>query len=127
MIDESQGPAGEMVRRALGISTHLYHLIVQPGSQLTGHHAGHAGSGLANAHIAEARDFDEIRSLVPGSIALVDELEGASRASLPRAHALLAARIAPDDEQLAELALSNDPSSDAVRRMLLQALRGDHG
>ena len=124
LIDESAGPAGDRVRRALGISTYLYHLIVQPGSQLTDHHAGHAGSGLANAHIAEPRDFEEIRSNASGSITLVDEMEGAARSGLTRAQALLAAQIAPDDEAVAALSTDPNPNAELVRRTLLNALRG---
>ena len=127
VIDESQGPAGDLVRRALGISTHLYHLIVQPGSQLTGHHAGHAGSGLANAHVAEARDIEEMRSLAPRSSLLIDELEGATRAGLPHAQALLASRIATGSQDLANLANEPSPRPDQVRRMLLESLRGSDG
>ena len=127
LIDESAGPAGNSVRRALGISTYLYHLIVQPGSQLTGHHAGHAGSGLANADISESRDFEEIRANASGTIGLVDEMEGAARAGLPRAQALLAAQIAPGSEAVGALAAEADPSPDQVRRTLLNALRGPRG
>jgi hypothetical protein len=123
MIDERSGPAGDRVRRALGITTYLYHLIVQPGSQLTGHHAGHAGSGLANAHVAEARDFEAIRAHARGREALVDELEGAALAGLVRAQALLAGEIAPWDEQVAALAAGR-PDPAALRRALLAALRG---
>jgi hypothetical protein len=125
MIDETHGPAGELVRRALGITTHLYHLIVQPGSQLTGHHAGHAGAGLANSHIAEARDFDAIRARSKGNEAVVDEMEGAALAGLARAQVLLARELAPWDHDLQELAKTR-PDVVAVRRALLAALRADH-
>jgi hypothetical protein len=77
MIDESNGPAGDKVRRVLGVATHLCHLIVQPGAQLTGHHAGHAGAGLANSHVAAARDFDSIRAHASGRERLVDEMAAA--------------------------------------------------
>ncbi len=127
MIDESAGPAGEQVRRALGISTYLYHLIVQPGSQLTGHHAGHAGSGLANAHIAESRDFDEIRAHAGSKVALVDEMEGATRAGLRKAHALLATQVVGGNESLEALAAEARPDPEKVRRALLDALRGTGG
>lgn len=124
MIDERNGPAGDLVRRALGVTTHLYHLIVQPGAQLTGHQAGHAGAGLANSHVAEARDFDAIRAHAGGRERLVDEMEGAALAGLPRAHALLAREIAPWNAELAEVAeRSTDPAE--VRRALLTAVRGD--
>lgn len=124
-VDESRGTAGDDVRRALGLSTYFYHLIVRPGSQLTPHHAGHAGAGLANSHAAEARDFGAIRQYAPGRERLVDEMEGAATAGLTVAQALLAARIAPADEQLADLAAATVPPDPArIRRLLLQALRG---
>lgn len=125
MIDEAKGPASELVRRALGVTTHLYHLIVQPGAQLTGHHAGHAGAGLANSHIAMARDFDAIRSRSRGNEGLVDEMEGAALAGLSRAQVLLARELAPWDTELAELAKGR-PDSVALRRALLTALRAGH-
>ncbi|MGI8518269.1 MAG: hypothetical protein ACR2ME_08010 [Acidimicrobiia bacterium] len=117
-IDESAAPRPDLVRRAIGISTHLYHLIVQPGSQLTQHHAGHAGSGLANSHVAEARDFEAIRAAAKGREALVDEMEGAAAAGLPRAQVLLAREIAP------ELGQMNYADPEAVRKALLSAVRG---
>jgi hypothetical protein len=127
LIDESAGPAGDQVRRALGVATHLYHLIVQPGAQLTEHHAGHAGSGLANAHLAEARDFDLIRKNAPGAGGLIEEMAGASLAGLPRALALLAREIAGNDETIQELATDPQPDPTEVRRALLAALRTDDG
>lgn len=124
MIDESTGPASKEVRRTLGITTHLYHLIVQPGSQLTPHQAGHAGAGLANSDIAEARDFDSIRSRVGGREALVDEMEGAALAGLVHAQALLARELAPWDQDLIEVTkTSSDPTE--LRRALLAALRSE--
>jgi hypothetical protein len=124
LIDESSGPAAESVRRTLGITNHLYHLIVGPGSQLSPHHAGHAGSGLANSQVAEARDFESIRARVTGREALVDEMEGAALAGLVRAHALLAAEIAPRDEGVRRLAGNDHPEPADVRKTLLAALRG---
>lgn len=124
MIDESNGPAGDLVRRALGVTTHLYHLIVQPGAQLTGHQAGHAGAGLANSHVAEARDFDSIRAHASGRERLVDEMEGATVAGLVRAQALLAREIAPWNTELAEIAKRSTDTVE-VRRALLTALRSD--
>lgn len=125
MIDESRGTAGDEVRRALGITTHLYHLIVQPGSQLTSHHAGHAGSGLANAHIAESRDFEAIRAHARGRESLVDEMEGAARAGLTRAQALLAQEIAPWSEAVATMAADASSSAEDIRRAVVTALRGE--
>jgi hypothetical protein len=124
VIDEHTAPAGDRVRRSVGITTHLYHLIVQPGSQLTGHHAGHAGAGLANAHAAEARDFEAIRARARGQESLVEEMEGAALAGLMRAQALLAREIAPDDEQVQALVAGSDPDPAALRRAVLDALRG---
>jgi hypothetical protein len=126
-IDESAAPAPELVRRALGITTHIYHLIVQPGSQLTAHHAGHAGSGLANAHVTEARDFESIRAAARGRESLVDEMEGAAMAGLPRAQALLAREVAPWNDQVVELAQVPDPDPETVRKALLQAVRRSPG
>ena len=118
MVDERNGAAGHLVRRGLGVTTHLYHLIVAPGAELTGHHAGHAGAGLANSHVAEARDFDSIRAHASGREHLVDEMEGAAVAGLVRAQALLAAAIAPWSDPLTKLAeTSTDPAE--IRRALL--------
>jgi hypothetical protein len=124
LIDESSGPAAEPVRRTLGITTHLYHLIVGPGSQLSPHHAGHAGSGLANSQVVEARDFESIRARAVGREALVDEMEGAALAGLVRAQALLAGEIAPRDEAVRRLTGTQRPEPADVRRALLAALRG---
>lgn len=101
MIDETAGPASAQVRRTLDVSTYLYHLIVQPGSELTGHHAGHAGAGLGMSHVAGARDFEAIRARARGREALVDEMEGAALAGLLRAQALLAREIVPWDDAVA--------------------------
>ncbi|MGH9116747.1 MAG: hypothetical protein ACRD0A_02370 [Acidimicrobiales bacterium] len=123
LIEESAGPATERVRRTLGISTHVYHLVVEPGAELGPHHAGHAGAGLANAHGAEARDFDAIRHRLPGQEAVVDEIEGAARAGLARASALLARELVPWDEKVARLASEPHPAPVEVRRALLAAVR----
>lgn len=124
LIDESQGPAYAEVRHALGVTTVAYHIVAQPGSGLTPHHAGHVGSGLASGHSAAARDFETIRSRVRGREALVDELAGAMRAGLPRAAALLARAIAPRDAALAALADAPAPDPDEVRKALLASLGG---
>ena len=120
LIDESEAPDYEEVRRVLGIRTVVYHLAVPPGGSLTAHHALHAGTGLAHSHAAAARDFDALRAHAPGREALVDEMQGASIAGLPRAQVALARAIAPGVE-----GLSVDPPSDPqeVRRTLLQHLR----
>ena len=122
MIDERSGPASSDVRQAVGVTTHLYHLIVQPGSGLTPHQAGHAGAGLANSHIAEARDFQAIRAHASGAATLVDEMEGAALAGLQVAQRLLAQQIAPWSEEVKQLPPS--ASAEEVRRTLLTALRG---
>ncbi|CAN5803666.1 hypothetical protein BH23ACT10_BH23ACT10_07280 [soil metagenome] len=123
LIDESAAPASALVRRTLGVATYLYHLIVQPGSELTGHHAGHAGAGLAMSHVADARDFESMRSQARGSEVLVDEMEGAALAGLVRAQALLAREIAPWDETTAALAASPKPDPGELRRAVLAAVR----
>lgn len=125
MIDESQGAAFDQVRRVIGLSTHLYHLVVQPGSQLTDHHAGHAGAGLAMDHLSEARDFEAMRATARGREALVDELEGATRAGLVRAQGLLAAAIVPGDDAVQQLLGAPTPPEPAVlRKAVLAAVRG---
>jgi hypothetical protein len=124
LVAESAGPAPEEVRRVLGVRTYLYHIVVEPGSQLTPHHATHAGTGLASAHAAAARDLEAIRGHAPGRQELVDELAGAAAAGLVRAQALLARAIAPDDQGVAEAASASPPQPEALRAALLRALRG---
>ncbi len=125
LIDEREGPAGDRVRSAMGITTYLYHLVVQPGGQLTGHHASHAGAGLANAHIADARDFEAIRAHASGRAYLVDEMEGAAVAGLRRAQALLAREIVPWDDEVGRLASAPTTDPSELRRALLAALRSE--
>lgn len=124
LVDEFAGPAFAEVRHVLGISTAVYHLVAQPGSGLTAHHAGHVGSGLASSDSRVARDFETIRSRVRGRERLVDELEGAAHAGLRRAQALLARAIAPRDAAVGELAEDPDPDPDAVRKALLAHVGG---
>ena len=124
LIDESEGPASEAVRGALGIATVVYHVVTQPGSGLTGHHAGHVGSSLASQHSAAARDFDRLRDRARGREALVDEMEGASVAGLARAQVLLARAIRPHDKALdeaVEASLRGAPDPDGVRKILLDS------
>ncbi len=95
LIDETAAPAFTEVRRELGIGTVVYHFVAEPGAGLSGHQGAHVGTGLANGHSAAARDFETIRSRAraargPG------RRDGRRRgAGLVRAHALLAAAIAP--------------------------------
>ena len=124
LIDESAGPAFGEVRHALGVSTVVYHLVAEPGAGLSAHHAAHVGTGLAGGHSAVARDFETIRSRVRGREDLVDEMAGAAAAGLVRAHALLAAAIAPGRPALAALAAQPHPDPDQVRRELLAAVGG---
>ena len=123
LIDETSGEPGAEVRRVLGISTHLYHLVVQPGAALGPHHAGHTGTGLANAHAAAARDFETLRHLVTSRIGLIDEMQGAATAGLPRAQALLAREVAPQDAAVAGLAGVLQPDPTEIRRTLIAAVR----
>jgi hypothetical protein len=124
LLAEKDGPDYAEVRHALGITTVVYHVVAQPGSGLTAHHAGHVGSGLAAADTAAARDFETIRSRVRGREGLVDELVGASIAGLPRAQALLARAIAPRDASVAALADAPVPDPVAIRRALLASVGG---
>jgi len=124
LVAETAGPDPDEVRRVLGIRTYLYHLVVEPGSQLTPHHATHAGTGLASAHAAATRDLEAIRAHAPGRRELVDELAGATTAGLVRAQALLARAIAPGDEGVAAAAAATDLEPEALRTALLRALRG---
>ena len=82
------------------------------------------GTGLAGGHSAAARDFETIRSRVRGREDLVDEMAGAAAAGLVRAHALLAAALAPNNAQLRALACQRRPDPDVVRRELLAAVGG---
>jgi hypothetical protein len=123
LLDESGGPAQEQVRRLLGLRTNLYHLAVAPGGGLTAHHAQHAGTGLAHAHAAAARDYESIRVHARGRERLVDDLAGADLAGLRFAVAALAARIAPQDAAVAELAGAAEPDPVALRRAVLEAVR----
>jgi hypothetical protein len=117
LVAEADGPAPEEVRRVLGVGTYLYHLVVEPGSQLTPHHATHAGTGLASAHATAARELETIRAHAPGRQELADELAGATTAGLVRAQALLARELAPGDPAVAA---ATDPA--AIRAALVKAL-----
>jgi hypothetical protein len=125
LLDESGGPAGQQVRSLLGVRTFLYHLTVQPPAELGEHHAGHTGAGLAGAHAASAREFEAIRSAVPGREVLVDEMEGAAIAGLRQAQALLARTIAPEDAAVDAAAAKAPPDPDELRRAVLRAVRRD--
>lgn len=124
LVDETRGPAFDEVRRALGVSTVIYHFVAGEGAGLTAHNATHVGTGLANGHSANARDFETIRSRVRGREALVDELAGAAQAGLPRAQALLARAIAPHNAGVAEACAADPPDPDAIRRALLAGVGG---
>jgi hypothetical protein len=124
LLDESHGPAFEDVKRALGISTVIYHFVAEPGAGLSGHQASHVGTGLANGHSAVRRDFDTIRSRVRGREALVDEMVGAAEVGLVRAHALLARAISPHDQAVLAATEGDRPDPDTVRRTLLEAVGG---
>lgn len=55
-LAEAARPGGPSVRDVLGLDTVLYHLTVSIDGSLTGHHAVHAGGGLARAHLARMGD-----------------------------------------------------------------------
>lgn len=124
LLDESPGPALDQVRSLLGVRTYLYHLTLQPSGHLGEHHAGHAGTGLANAHAAGAREFDAIRRAVPGRERLVDEMEGAALAGLVHAQRLLATAIVPGDPEVAAAAGREPADPEGLRRAVLRAVRG---
>lgn len=124
LLPETDGPAYAEVKRALGVGTVLYHVVAEPGSGLSGHHAAHVGTGLANGHSAVARDFDTIRSRARGREALVDELSGAAVAGLPHAQALLARAISPYDEGVKAACEAPAPDPEAIRKAVLAAVGG---
>lgn len=124
LVDERAEPAYAEVKHALGLTTVVYHVVAQPGSGLTPHHAGHVGSGLASGHSSAARDFETIRSRVHGREALVDELVGAASAGLPRAQALLAKAIAPHNAEIDKLVAGPSPDPDEIRKALLASVGG---
>jgi len=124
LLEERDEPAFEEVKRALGVGTVLYHLVAQPGAGLSGHHATHVGTGIANGHSAAARDFETIRSRARGREALVDELAGAAIAGLPHAQALLARAISPYDDGVREACEAGRPDPDAIRKAVLTAVGG---
>lgn len=114
-------PAPASVRRVLGVSDVIYHLSVAPGGGLAPHHAQHAGTGLANQHAAAVRDADTLRAALPGREDLVDELAVAERLGLHRAVRLLAAELAPGDEDVARAIAGQDDAG--VRRALVARVR----
>ena len=123
LVDESDDAQPRQVREVLGVRTVVYHLSVPPGGGLSGHHALHAGTGLAHAHAAAQRDVDGIAALATGREELVAELRGAAVAGLPIAQLLLARAIDPSNPTLA----TADPHAvdpETVRRSLLAGLRG---
>ncbi len=121
LIDESEGPQPDQVRSVLGIRTVVYQLSVPPGGGLTPHHAQHAGTGLAHAHAAAARDYDTLQAL-GAAAAVVDEMHGAEVAGLPLAVLALARGLLPDGDPSLDLP---DPDPAAVRRALIRSLRAD--
>jgi hypothetical protein len=74
--------------------------------------------------VADARDYDAIRSRARGREGWVDEMEGAALAGLRRAHALLAVELAPWDESLRQLSREGADVA-TVRRALLATLRSE--
>ena len=124
LVDETEQPGFADVKRALGVTTVIYHFVAQPGAGLSAHQASHVGTGLANGHSAVRRDFDTIRSRARGREALVDEMAGAARAGLTHAQALLAKQISPHNAGVAAACDVAQPDPDAVRKALLDALGG---
>ena len=107
------------MREVLGLSRVLYHLTVDVGGGLSGHHASHSGVALANQHAHLSRDLDRLRRALPRQLATVTELGTCVRLGLDRAAALLASdltqgRVAADAAADAEVWLAR-VLSDATR------------
>lgn len=81
------------VRQALGIGNTVYHLTVDIGGGLSGHHAQHSGVALANQHAQSSRDIARLHRALPHHAQMVDELAVCARLGLDRASALLAAEL----------------------------------
>lgn len=81
------------VQRALGVRDVVYHLSVEAGGGLTGHHAQYSGVALANQHGKVLRDLDRLREALPRQAATVEEFGACVRSGLDRAAALLAAEL----------------------------------
>jgi len=111
------------VRQTLGIAASLYHLVLHPGATMAVHGAEHIGTGLAYSHLAAERDYAAMRAAAPDSIALITELQSVALSGLPHAQRLIAASLAPDDDEVS--ALCSDATTDPVqlRRAVLRALR----
>ena len=109
LIDESAGRPSARFGTRWACGTVVYHFVAEPGAGLSGHQAAHVGTGLAGGHSAVARDFETIRSRVRGREDLVDEMAGAAAAGLVRAHAMLAAAVAPHNAALGALASQPRP------------------
>ena len=126
LISEDAGPAFAEVRGALGVTTVVYHVVAQPGSGLTPHHAGHVGAGLASGHTAAARDFETIRT--PGAGAgrrwSTRWSGAAARGPPPRAGAAGAGDRAPQRGGGGAGRRGASPDPDEVRKALLAAVGG---
>jgi hypothetical protein len=117
LAEPGSEPAPRDVRRVLGVTSVIYHLSVGPGGGLAPHHAQHAGTGLANQHAAAVRDTETLRAALPGREELVDELAVAERQSLHHAVRLLAAELAPGDDDVARAIAGTDDAG--IRRALV--------
>ena len=104
--------------------THLYHLAVAPGGGLTAHHAQHAGTGLAHAHAAAARDYETIRVHARGRELLVDDLRRRRPAPACASRSRRSPRgSSPTTPAVAALAGAREPDPVALRRAVLEAVR----
>jgi hypothetical protein len=83
----------EAVRQALGISDTVYHLTVDVGGGLSGHHAQHSGVALANQHTQVTRDLAVLRRAYPRAEPLLHELAVCARIGLDHAAALLTTEL----------------------------------
>lgn len=112
-----------VLRTVLGIGDAVYHLTVEAGGGLGGHHAQHSGVALANQHARLSRDLERLQRLT-GDAPAAAELAVCVRNGLDRAAALLVddltrgrVHVAPGtpasgclDALLADLANRSEPT-----------------
>ena len=119
-IDESDNAEPASVRRVLGASTVLYHLVLPPGSGLTAHHAMHAGTGLANSHMTRERDYERIAQAYANHPSVVDDMRNADDCGLEVAVTALAQVLLAERGVVLPI---EGTSADAARHALLDAVR----
>ena len=119
LVAEADGPAPDEVRRVLGVGTYLYHLVVEPGSQLTPTTPPTPAPAWPARHAAAAASWRRSGPTPPAPGA-GRRAGRATTAGLVRAQALLARELVPGDPAVAA---ATDPA--AIRAALVKALRGE--